>query len=218
VLVVVGLHGYLAVVEQGPHCFASSAYDADCSPRSRFLSARHEIRGEQFEFDGARGEFLCPQILPTEIGLAAKNDDSPVFRVSFGSRSFLLPDDAEKAREGSILSESNGETLQSDVLKVGHHGSKNSTTPDFLAAVKPQLAVISAGEENSYGHPSPVLRERLQQAGVPTLRTDVDGAIHIWTDGKKLEVNCFVACPQINARINLPAPQPPQTQESSQKQ
>ena len=178
----------------------------------------HELRGEHFEFDGAHGEFLWPQILPTEIGPSAKNDDSLVFRISFGARSFLLPGDAEKATEGSILSESSGETVQSDVLKIGHHGSKNSTTPDFLAAVTPQLAVISAGEENPYGHPSPVLLERLQQAGVPALRTDTDGAVHILTDGKSLQVTCFVACPQINARINSPAPQPPQTQESNQQQ
>ena len=117
-----------------------------------------------------------------------------------------------------MLSESNGQTMQSDVLKIGHHGSKNSTTPDFLAAVMPGLAIISAGEENPYGHPSPQLLDRLQQAGVPMLRTDIDGAIHVLTDGKRLEVTCFVACPQINARINLPAAHPPQNQESSQKQ
>jgi hypothetical protein len=90
--------------------------------------------------------------------------------------------------------------------------------PSNLPSVKPQLAVISAGEENPYGHPSPVLLERLQQAGVRTLRTDVDGEIHILTDGKQIEVTCFIACPQINARINSPATEPPQTQESSQQQ
>jgi hypothetical protein len=84
--------------------------------------------------------------------------------------------------------------------------------PSNLPSVKPQLTVISAGEEN------PVLPERLQQAGVPTLRTDVDGAIHILTAGKQIEVTCFIACPQINARINSPTTQPPQTQESSQQQ
>ena len=178
----------------------------------------HELRGQHFDLDGAYGEFLWPQIVAEEIAPSAKNDDSLVFRIAFGERSFLLPGDAEKASEGSMLSESNGQTMQSDVLKIGHHGSKNSTTPDFLAAVMPGLAVISAGEENPYGHPSPQLLERLQQAGVPMLRTDIDGAIHVLTDGKRLEVTCFVACPQINARINLPAPHPPQNQESSQKQ
>jgi competence protein ComEC len=69
-----------------------------------------------------------------------------------------------------MLSESDPASLRFDVLMVGHHGSKNSFIPDFLAAVQPCLAVLSSGEENSYGHPSPQLVERLQAAGVPVLR------------------------------------------------
>jgi len=82
--------------------------------------------------------------------------------------------------------------IQSDVLKVAHHGSENSTTPDFPAAIRPRLAVISAGEENPFDHPSPQLLERLRQAGVLTLRTDVNGPIHILTDGNGLEVSCLI--------------------------
>jgi len=62
--------------------------------------------------------------------------------------------------------------LQSDLLKFGHHGSKNSTTPELLAAVNPQWAIISSGAENPYGHPSPELMQRLRDANVKTLRTD----------------------------------------------
>ena len=80
------------------------------------------------------------------------------------------------------------------MLKVGHHGSKNSTLPGFLAAVHPRVAVISAGEDNPYGHPNPELLERLAAAGVRILRTDRDGAVHILTDGNQLEVNCFGRC------------------------
>ena len=97
-------------------------------------------------------------------------------------------------------------SLRSVVLKVSHHGSKNSSIPDFLTAVHPSLAVISSGEGNSYAHPSPQLIERLQPAGVPILRTDANGVIHILTDGKNLEVSCFVACPQITAQINSAKP------------
>ena len=131
---------------------------------------------------------------PEEIAPSAKNDDSLVFRVKLRERSFLLPGDAEKLSEHYMLSESGPSSLQSDVLKIGHHGSKNSTIPDFLAAVRPRLAVISSGEGNSYGHPSPQLVERLQTTGVPILRTDTNGAIHILTDGTNLEVSRFVAC------------------------
>ena len=83
----------------------------------------------------------------------------------------------------------------SDVLKVGHHGSKNSTMPEFLAAVAPQIGIISAGEQNPYGHPSAKLLGRLRESGVRILRTDEVGAIQVRTDGHDLKVSCFVACP-----------------------
>jgi competence protein ComEC len=83
----------------------------------------HELRGNHFDWDGAQIEFLWPQIVPQEVASSAKNDDSLVFRVTFGQRSFLLAGDAEKAAEQSILAESDALTLRSDVLKVGHHGS-----------------------------------------------------------------------------------------------
>jgi len=108
----------------------------------------------------------------------------------------MLPGDAEKQAERQILAENGEEALGADVLKVGHHGSKNSTTDQFLAAVHPRVAVISAGEDNVYGHPSPELLERLQRAGVRILRTDHDGAVHVLTDGERLEITCFVACPE----------------------
>jgi competence protein ComEC len=176
----------------------------------------HELHGDRFDFDGAQGNFLWPQIVPSEVAPSAKNDDSLVFRVAFGQRSFLLPGDAEKMAEHNILAESDPQLLRSDVLKIGHHGSKNSTTPDFLGAVEPRLAVISSGEENPYGHPSPQLLDRLRNAEIPTLRTDINGAIHILTDGKNLEVSCFVACPEINAQISSPKPQTPDNQQASQ--
>lgn len=107
-----------------------------------------------------------------------------------------MPGDAEKQAEHAILAENTVETLRADVLKVGHHGSKNSTMPEFLAAVQPQVAIISVGEKNSYGHPSPELLDRLQATGLRILRTDRDGAVRVLTDGERLEISCFVACPE----------------------
>ena len=155
----------------------------------------HEIRGRSFSWDGTAGEFLWPETLPEEIGPGPKNNDSLVFRLQYGNRSLMLPGDAEKQAEKQILTENGEEALRADVLKVGHHGSKNSTTDEFLVAVHPRVAVISAGENNIYGHPSPELLERLHRAGVRTLRTDHDGAVHVLTDGERLEITCFVACP-----------------------
>jgi beta-lactamase superfamily II metal-dependent hydrolase len=94
-----------------------------------------------------------------------------------------------------MLLENPGGELRADVLKIGHHGSKNSTSLDFLAAVQPRVGIISAGEDNPYGHPNAELVDRLANANVRILRTDRDGALHVLTDGKGLEVSCYVACP-----------------------
>jgi competence protein ComEC len=94
-----------------------------------------------------------------------------------------------------MLAENDAGEMQADVLKVGHHGSKNSSTPEFLAAVRPRVGIISAGEDNPFGHPSPELLERLENAGIRILRTDRNGAVHVLTNGTRLEVSCFVACP-----------------------
>jgi competence protein ComEC len=167
--------------------------------RSRGVKIVHEIRGEKIEWDGAEGEVLWPESVMGDTAVAAKNNDSIVMHWAFGKRAFMMPGDAEKQAERQILAESAAESLRADVLKVGHHGSKNSTTEEFLAAVHPRVAVISAGENNPYGHPSPELLQRLENAGVRILRTDRDGAVHILTDGKRLEISCFVACPEAPA-------------------
>jgi competence protein ComEC len=163
--------------------------------KQRGTEIKHEIRGQSFTWDGVEAQFLWPEIAPTEIAPSAKNNDSLVLRLKFGDRTLLFPGDAEKAVERSMLSENDEAAIHADILKIGHHGSKNSTTPDFLSAVNPQIAIISSGEGNPYGHPSPEVLDRLQIAGVRTLRTDTSGAIHILTDGKRIDVSCFVACP-----------------------
>jgi len=119
-----------------------------------------------------------------------------VVRLQYGDRILLLPGDAEKPVEYSMLSENDPAFLLADVLKVGHHGSKNSTMPEFLSAVGPRISIISAGEENPYGHPHRELLERLVESGARVLRTDRDGAVQVLTDGHALRVNCFVECPE----------------------
>jgi len=177
--------------------------------REQKIPIEHELRGESFHWDGVDGEFLWPAIPPEEIGPSAKNNDSLVLRLHFGNRTILLPGDAEKQVEREIISENNSGTMRSDVLKVGHHGSKNSTTTEFLAAVQPQFGIISTGEDNPYGHPSPELLDRLQSAGVRILRTDQNGAVHLVTDGLRLEISCFVACPgEVNSAASVHAEAP----------
>ena len=177
--------------------------------RERKILIVHEIRGNTLSWDGVEAQFLWPEIAPEEVGPAPKNNDSLVLRLKYGERTLMLPGDAEKQAESAMLDENGEPGLRADVLKVGHHGSKNSAMPGFLAAVQPRVAVISAGEDIPYGHPNSELLERLTTAGVRILRTDRDGAVHVLTDGKELEISCFVACPETTGRTASSLAHPP---------
>jgi competence protein ComEC len=161
--------------------------------RDKNIPIEHESRANHFAWDNIEGKFFWPET-SADLSPAAKNDDSLVLRLRYQDRAVLLPGDAEKEAEREMLAENGQDELQAEVLKIGHHGSKNSTTPEFLAAVKPRVAIISVGEDNPYGHPNAELLERLTSAGVRVLRTDRDGAVHILMDGKGVEVRCFVPC------------------------
>jgi competence protein ComEC len=169
----------------------------------RGVRIEHELGGQSFLWDGVQVDFLWPQIPPDEIAPSAKNNDSLVVRLQYKERSILLPGDAEKQAEYAMLSETDAGKLHADVLKVGHHGSKNSTMPEFLQSVGPEIAIISAGEQNPYGHPSAELLERLRGSGARVLRTDEQGAVRVVTDGHRLRVSCFVGCGEIVGKSKL---------------
>jgi competence protein ComEC len=103
------------------------------------------------------------------------NEASLVIRVEDGDWSLLLAGDAENLAEAACLE--NPASLRARLLKVGHHGSRTSTSPEFLGAVSPEWAVISVGTGNRFGHPDPATVERLERAGATVLRTDRDGAV-----------------------------------------
>jgi competence protein ComEC len=111
------------------------------------------------------------------------NDDSLVLRVSYGNTSALLEGDAEAPSEARMVRMGG---LHSDLLKVGHHGSKTSTTPGFLDAVSPSYAAISVGLHNYYGHPKLETLQKLAAAHVQTYRTDLLGASTFYLDGKQV--------------------------------
>jgi competence protein ComEC len=142
----------------------------------------------RFSFGGAEIEVLAPMpdYLPDDT---PKNNDSLVLRAIFRKRSFLLSGDVERPIEREMLSAD--EIHPTDVLKVAHHGSRTSSTEEFLDAVHPAFAVISAGYENSYGHPHPAILKRLEQHHATILRTDRDGLITIRTDGRRLQVETY---------------------------
>ena len=106
--------------------------------------------------------------------------------MTFGRHSFLLTGDMEKPMELRLLGDDR--LLRADVLKVGHHGSKTSSSELFLDAVAPKFAIISDGFENSFGHPHRDVLERLAQHHATVLRTDTTGLITIRSDGDHLSV------------------------------
>ncbi|MEK9147887.1 MAG: ComEC/Rec2 family competence protein [Patescibacteria group bacterium] len=116
-------------------------------------------------------------------GSSVKNihDAAVVLRLEFASTTVLLMSDAEAALERELIS--SDLNISSDILKVGHHGSKTSTREGFLEAVEPHLAVISSGRRNRYGHPAEEVLDRLQSFGIRVLRTDQDGDIVLIIDG-----------------------------------
>jgi competence protein ComEC len=135
-------------------------------------------------------EVVVSSLAPDSAWAAGLNDAnlaSTVLLVRIGHVRMLLTGDAEAPEEDWLL-DHDGDGLHADVLKVAHHGSRTSTTPRFLAAVQPRLALVSVGAHNSYGHPDREVLDRLDSAGVLTLRTDLSGSIIVRTDGSTLDV------------------------------
>lgn len=111
------------------------------------------------------------------------NANSLVLRLEYGDFSMLLTGDAEEQTEHRLLTKDTN--LTATVLKVAHHGSKYATTQDFVARVKPAVAIVSCGEWNRYGHPAQVVLDRLRAANAKLYRTDLQGEITITTKGKE---------------------------------
>jgi competence protein ComEC len=122
-------------------------------------------------------------------GEAPSNDDSLVFEVTYKKRSVLLTGDAERPIEDDMLA--NDELHPVTLLKVGHHGSKTSSSEEFIRQVNPQFALISDGYKNQFHHPHPDVLERLAQHHIIVFRTDQHGLITFRTDGDKVELDAF---------------------------
>jgi competence protein ComEC len=135
--------------------------------------------GDRFDLGGANFAVLFP---PPDWATASepKNNDSLVLRVSYKDSSVLLEGDAEKAVEKRVAAL---HRPKADLLKVGHHGSNTSTTPEILSAVRPRFAVISVGFGTSFGFPRREVLARLAESGVRVYRTDLDGAVTFYLDG-----------------------------------
>ncbi|WP_094549458.1 ComEC/Rec2 family competence protein [Petroclostridium xylanilyticum] len=136
-----------------------------------------------FDKEDLKVQFLAPNAEKYE----ELNNYSIVTKVTYGETSFLLTGDAEDVSEKEML-EKFGTGLKANVLKLGHHGSTSSTTPEFLKAVSPEYAVISVGKDNTYGHPHKETIGRLNKKGIKIYRTDKNGTVVMSSDGQEISV------------------------------
>lgn len=107
---------------------------------------------------------------------------------TFKNTKFMFTGDSQSSNEAAMIA--NGYDLSADVLKVGHHGSRTSTSNEFLSKVNPKYAVISCGKNNDYGHPHAETMQRLQAKGVKVYRTDEEGTIVCTSDGNIISFGC----------------------------
>ncbi len=138
------------------------------------------LRGERFLIGG--GAYIDILFPDREAPGLETNTGSVVARLVYGDTSFLLTGDSPKAIEEYLVAFDAG-ALKSDVLKLGHHGSKTSSSPLFLGFASPEYAVVSAGKDNSYGHPSPEVLDELTQFDIASLSTMESGTVVFTSDG-----------------------------------
>lgn len=135
--------------------------------------------GDIFLFGGCKFEVLYLSNDESDL-----NDTSIVIRGLYGDNSFLFMGDASSDVEKKILNDN----IDSDVLKVGHHGSRYSSSVNFLNKVTPYYSIISVGDDNSYNHPHSVTTVKLEDIGSKIFRTDLDGTIFVSSDGKNIKI------------------------------
>lgn len=178
-----------------PRLVLDSGAREDSATYRRFLAAvrrsgaRYRIaeRGQVLDLgDGVSVQVLSPPPASRDVD---PNTHSVVARVIYGRTAFLLAADADDETESEILA--SGQPLRAQVLQVGHHGSAGASSPKWLAAIHPQIAVISCGRRNPYGHPAPETLARLDSLRTRVYRTDRDGAITFLSDGATITVSAM---------------------------
>lgn len=169
---------YLPAVTHSSRTFEDLLY-AIKDQKLKISTAR---AGVSIPLKGLQAEFLAPRSKQYED----LNNYSAVLRLSYGKNVFLFMGDAEKESEAQIMQ--SGINLKADLIKLGHHGSSSSSSPDFLAAAVPRYAVIMCGTANDYGHPHQETLAVLNKLKVGVYRTDQDGNIVISSDGSQINI------------------------------
>lgn len=166
-------------------------HDALDAARERHVPIAYPHGGDVWRTDdGLTFRFYGPTLPLLTNTRNDINNNSLVFRLEYGRFRMLFTGDAGAEAETRILA--SGADLRADILKVGHHGSAYSSTPEFIRAVSPTFAVISVGRDNLFGHPARSTPETLERGGAHVYRTDEDGAVTISSDGDDTQVRPFL--------------------------
>ena len=167
--------------------------DEDFSELQKVLQKRKiEVlkfsKGDNLEIGGVKIEVLNPAKDDSPEAVS-DNNHSVVLRLVFGERKFLLTGDLEREGERELLEDS--EFLQADIVKVAHHGSRTSSTEDFVNAASAEFAIISVGRHSPFGHPHWEVVARWQTDGAKIMTTGTNGTISVVTDGRELQLQTF---------------------------
>ena len=170
------------------------AANSEFSALKSVLDRRHTpvklvSRGQRMNFGGATVEILFP-LLDASPDAPSDNNHSVVVRIVYGGRAFLLTGDIESEAENALIY--GGGALRADVIKVPHHGSRTSSTSEFVSAVRPQYAIISVGRHSRFGHPHKEVVDRWLASGSQVMTTGDRGMISVSTDGKDLTLHSYL--------------------------
>lgn len=182
-----GLSGALQYAEAGTVLCPVKEYDSKAFKNFKKIA---EEKSSEFIIPEIDSKYYLGSAEITILGVNSAegtNNSSIVLMIKYGETSFLFTGDAEYEAEQEILSRE--PDLSCNVLKIGHHGSDTSTSYVWLNAIMPEYAIISVGEENSYGHPTEKVLSRLEDAEVQTYRTDVCGDIYVVSDGETIKIS-----------------------------
>ena len=182
--------GAASVMQNIPTGWLSSSL-ADEHPLSRQTSnIRRCQNGQAWQWDGVNFEVLHPDVNSYTETKIKDNDRSCVLRISIGEQHILLAADIERKSEWQLLKR-NADKLAATLLLVPHHGSKTSSTVEFINAVSPDFAVFAVGYRSRYGHPKPKVIQRYHDAGAQLLRSDMDGAIVVKMNAQDIQLEQY---------------------------
>ncbi len=179
--------GALSVMQSMPIGWLSSSLPDDSPIVQKASGSQRCTDGQQWDWDGVHFEILHPSAASYADDAISKNNRGCTLRISTGDHIILLAADIEKESEQRLL-QLHSDKLPATLLVVPHHGSKTSSTPAFVKAVRPRFAVFTAGYRNRFGHPKEEVVERYRAIGSELLRSDKDGALIVEMSGDDFHV------------------------------